>query len=442
MSAFAYLLSTLLGIVVTISLVLVQMSANRYLPQIIDLFFRWKVYLLPLCTFIFSIMYINISHQISSVHLPNLDIFLLFLSIGLLIPYFYLLFDFLKPVNIIKQMFHDAVKFMNQGKRKKMEERIVYIGRMGKSSIQYMTSEIPIVAVNSERDIMCKHLLLKKNLPDEWFDVDEQDFLGTPPQAVAEIKRNRTWLEMKIFHDFVTMFTFITSSPFKLRDVITSILINIRILGERAQDVGDEQTLNLSLKFFNTFCRLALNSKDRTIVYNIFYQYRLLAEELLNKNEGVSLKITNFIKYYGVLAEDSGLTYVLETAIYDLMMLNCAAYEKKSRIKKQLLTNFLNLGAMCRQKENMRVYKDFIKRCLMLGGFYLLNNDKEFLSEIIQNIKGTDLAIKEYVEEVEKELLEVAEPDFWEITDRIINFDYADATHREKIKEFMGMIEK
>lgn len=440
MSAFAYLLSTLLGIVVTVSLVLVQMTANRYLPQIIDLFFNWKVYLVPLCAFIFSIIYINISHQISLVCLLNLDLFLFFLCIGLLVPYFYLLFNFLKPVNIITRMSGDAIKFMNQGKRKKMEERIAYIGRMGKSSIQYMTSEIPIVAINSEKDIVCSHLNLKKTLSMAWFDVSEQDFLGTPQQAIVEIKKNKTWLEMKIFHDFITMFTFILNSPFKLRDVVTSILTNVRILGERAQESGDGQVLTLSLKFFNTFCRLALNSRDRAIVYNIFYQYRLLAEELLDKNEGTSLKIAFFIKYYGTLAEDSELPYVLETAIYDLMMLNRTAYRKNSGIKEPLLSNFLHLIGP--YKQNERIKKEFVKRCLILGGFYLLNNDVEFSSKIIRSIKDIGMGIEgaRVIKDIENEILEITDPDFWEITDRIINFDYVDAEHKAKIQEFVNKL--
>ncbi|OIN97357.1 hypothetical protein AUJ66_03575 [Candidatus Desantisbacteria bacterium CG1_02_38_46] len=437
MSPFAYLLSTLLGIVVTVSLVLVQMAANRYLPQIIDLFFNWKVYLVPFCTFIFSIVYINVSHQISFIHLPNLDIFLFFLSIGLLVPYFYLLFDFLKPANIIKRISNDAIKFLNQGRRKKMEEMIANIGRMGKSSIQYMISEIPIVAINSERNIMCRHLLLKNELSEEWFNVDEEDFPGTPPQAIAEIKKNKTWLEMKIFHDFVTMFTFILNSSYKLRDVITSILINVRILGEKAQEVDDRPTLNLSLKFFNTFCRLALNSRDRAIIYNIFYQYRLLAETLFKNYEGTSLRIASFIKYYGVTAEDAGVPYILETGIYDLMMLNCVTSEKKTGMRNALLDEFLSLGILYKKRKNERILRDFRKRCLMLGGFYLLKGDTVFALRITEVLKEMPM---EVIKEIERELLEVKDQDFWEITDRIINFDYVDAEHKAKIREFVDKL--
>lgn len=53
------------------------------------------------------------------------------------------------------------------------------------------------IAANSDRDIMCRHLQMKKELPEKWFEVNEIDFSGTPPQAIAEIRKNKTWLERR-----------------------------------------------------------------------------------------------------------------------------------------------------------------------------------------------------------------------------------------------------
>jgi hypothetical protein len=332
-------------------------------------------------------------------------------------------------------MAENAYKFMGRGKRKMAEEQIMNIGRMAKSSIQHMASEIPIVAINSEKEIMCRHLLMKKNLKEEWFDVDEDDFMGTPPQAIIEIKRNKTWVEMKIFHYFTIIFTYILNSPFKLRDVVTSMLVGLRMLGENAREVDDVPALSLSLKFFNTFCRLSLNSRDRSVMYNIFYQYRLLAEALLGKNDEASSRIAGSIKYYSAAFEDSGIPYVVEIGFYDLMMLNYAAHIKNSVMKEVLLNNFLSFGES--YKNNERIKKEFTKRCLMLGGFYLLNDNAEFSSKIIKFMKEAGLREMLKIKNIENEILAITEQDFWEITDRIINFDYVDAAQREKIKEFV-----
>jgi len=335
-------------------------------------------------------------------------------------------------------MVNTAIEALNKGKRKMLEDQIMNISRMAKSSVQHMISEVPIAAVNGERDVLVKYLLLKKEFSQGWFEVNESDFPGTPPQAIVEIKKNRTWLEMRTFHTFVPIFALILNSWYKLRDVVTSMLIAIRSIGEKAQETDDIPVINLALKFFNTFCRSALNAKDGTILYNILYQYRLFAEALLEKNEEISLRIVFFIKYYGEVAEDMGVPYVLETSIYDLMMLNYVAYEKKSRIKNAILDEFLSIGRLYKQTGNEKILRDFRKRCLMLGGFYLLKADSEFVSKISEVLKEVPIDI---MRKIEKELIEVNDPDFWEITDRIINFDYVGAAHKDKIRDLVSGLE-
>ena len=190
---------------------------------------------------------------------------------------------------------------------------------------------------------MVRYIDLKKGMPAEWFRIDSSDFPGSPPEAIDEINRNRTWLEVKVFQEFAVIFNLILSSWYKLRDVLTGILIAARTVGCKAQEAGDGHVVDLMVKFFNTFARLALNNSDRTVLYNIFYQYRLFAESLLSKNDGLSRRIARHIGYYGTLAEKLGQEYVLETSLYDIMMLVQAACGKKAANHAVLLEDFLGM---------------------------------------------------------------------------------------------------
>jgi len=427
------ILSTILGMGITIAFVLVQITASKYIPQIIDMFLRWRINFFPLALFIFSLISVNMNAS------PTQDLILLFACVISLVPYFYLLFEFLKPVNLIERMSDETLVALKKKDRGKTIDGIAKINKMAKSAVQMMISEVPLKSIELEREIIIQYLDIKKNFPSEWFLVDESVFPGTPPEAMEEINRNKVWLEMQIFHQFTVIFTLILSSWYKLRDVITGILITTRIIGERACEKGDIYVLNLTIKFFNTFIRLALNSNDRTVIYNIFYQYRLLAEFLLTKNEEMSVRIASYLRYYGRLAEDLGLNYVLETSLYDIMVLNQKAVEKNAGNIETLLNDFLCMYDQARKNGNKKLLFNLQKRYLMLGGFYLLKGRDGLAEKIKECLAGTNI---EEITETLQEIFEVRDPDFWEITDRIINFDYVDESHKDKIKEFVERLKK
>ena len=50
--------------------------------------------------------------------------------------------------------------------------------------------------------------------------------------------------------------------------------MNTRIMGETAGRRGDLNTLDLVIKFFNTYLRASINLSDVRTVYNVLFQYR------------------------------------------------------------------------------------------------------------------------------------------------------------------------
>ncbi len=242
---------------------------------------------------------------------------------------------------------------------------------------------------------------------------------------------------MKVFQEFAVIFNLILSSWYKLRDVLTGILIAARTVGCKAQEAGDGHVVDLMVKFFNTFARLALNNSDRTVLYNIFYQYRLFAESLLSKNDGLSRRIARHIGYYGTLAEKLGQEYVLETSLYDIMMLVQAACGKKAANHAVLLEDFLGMYDDAGKSGNDKLVFKLEKRYLMLAGFYILKNERSFADLIKRKLQTAGPRIKE----LEAQIMKEKDPDFWEVTDRIVNFDYVDSAQKEGIRKFMAELE-
>jgi len=428
------ILSTILGLAITIAFVLVQMTATKYISQVIDMFLRWKVNLLPVALFIFSLIFVNSVNTGAS---DTVSLILLLISVISLVPYFYALFGFLKSENLVDRMGEETVRALERGNRKKALDEILKLNKMSKSAIQRMKNEVPLRSADLVRDIMVRYIDLKKGMPAEWFRIDSSDFPGSPPEAIDEINRNRTWLEVKVFQEFAVIFNLILSSWYKLRDVLTGILIAARTVWCKAQEAGDGHVVDLMVKFFNTFARLALNNSDRTVLYNIFYQYRLFAESLLSKNDGLSRRIARHIGYYGTLAEKLGQEYVLETSLYDIMMLVQAACGKKAANHAVLLEDFLGMYDDAGKSGNDKLVFKLEKRYLMLAGFYILKNERSFADLIKRKLQTAGPRIKE----LEAQIMKEKDPDFWEVTDRIINFDYVDSAQKEGIRKFMAELE-
>ncbi len=64
-------------------------------------------------------------------------------------------------------------------------------------------------------------------------------------------------------------------SVIDLKEVCWHIAMNSRIIGEAAAfERRDMNTLDLVIKFFNTYLRAAINKKVVNTVYVVLYQYR------------------------------------------------------------------------------------------------------------------------------------------------------------------------
>ncbi len=448
LTSIACALSTVLAITITLALIVVELTASRYTPKLIDLFIEAKANLLLLAVFISTIIYcFYVANTITPDFGPRFGILtcliLMTLCLASLIPYIFFVFSFLAPTSIISKIQARALGSLKQDPRKatpegnpklRFSQSLEQISDIAKGSLRINDTSVALSSVWSLMDISASCLERKPQQPQQWFNVEPGVFLGPSEEYVSRIEQERSWVEVKVLRELQGIFS---SSLGGSREVATAVAVSARRLGESALSAGDETVVELVVKHFNTFLREAINGQQKGIIYNLLAEYRSLAEYLLDSRPELAVRISHHLCYYASVAEAQGVEFVAETVAYDLQVLNRVAYQQDCPLTADLLAAFLGLGATLRSRGFSPALAGVYKMWLALGAFYL-SVGAELLQEQVQaalhQVEPDVLAM------LGEELLSVTEPEFWEITDRGVNFDYLDPDLRPPLREFLKQL--
>jgi len=117
------------------------------------------------------------------------------------------------------------------------------------------------------------------------------------PESLRELERQKLWFEWKVLRHLRSVFS---ESLNHLPEMAHVVAIESRYVGEAALRRDDRAVVAVVVKYFNTYLRGALNGHDVRACYNIFNQYRLLAELLLRQGwSELALTIAQHFAYYG-----------------------------------------------------------------------------------------------------------------------------------------------
>ena len=448
LTAIAGTLATLVAITITLVLIVVQLTANRYTPKLIDLFIEAKVNLLLLAVFIFTIIYcFYVVHTIKPEFAPCTGILvcLVLMTVCLvsLIPYLFFVLDFMEPNNIISKIESRALGSLKQGTGRsssgqkvklRFSQSLEQITDIAQGSLRINDSSVALASVWALRDISQSYLEDKSQQPAQWFRVEKGIFLGLSQEYVSRIEQERSWVEVKVLRELQTIFH---SAREGFVEVATAVAVSTRHIGEKALRSGDEAVIELVVKYFNTSLRKAINAEEKHVIYNVLDQYRLLAEGFVSPWPELALRISHHFCYYARAAERQGLTFIAETVAYDLKVLNQAAYRQDCRRAADLLAILLSLAELLQSRGFQRPLAGVYKMWLALGAFYLSEEASslyEQLQQALHQVEPTTLA------RLGKELLGVSEPEFWEITDRGVNFDYIEPDLRPYLRELLKQL--
>jgi hypothetical protein len=417
------------------------------------MFFRDKTNLAIMGFFVVACLdAVWMSLSVSSRYVPRATIVftLLVVTAGLLllIPYFAYVFDFLEPEKVILRLGQHALDgALGRGsfERARLETRQVatmtsleHLADVAVNAVAQKDKVIASSAVAAKRELAVHYLTVKPRLPAEWFLLvdktrENPDFIALAPNSLHDLEKQRTWLEWKTLRHFRSVFA---ESLKQLPEMAHVVAIETRYIGEAALQVGDRAALQATIKFFNTYIRTSLNARDVRAAYNTLHQYRQLAEQVIRAGHfDLALEIGRYLKYYGQTAHAMDLGFVTETAAYDLEALCERACELGAGCHDALLRVFLEVDKEPETKSEEKTLRGVRKAQIKLATYYLLQGQEEHARAIQRDMRHER---PERLASIRAELEAITARDFWEVTDRGVNFDYLDAPQKEKLAIFFG----
>ena len=258
-------------------------------------------------------------------------------------------------------------------------------------------------------DALCSFSLhygqCKKSMFLHWYYIpawirQSSDFLTLSDEAIADLIARKTWLEWKIFRQYMMLFN---ESIDLLKEVCYHVAMNTRIIGEGSchPDRGDLYSLDLSIKFFNTYIRSAITKNVVHTVYIVLFQYRKLAESLIiygkelkrdksKYNLGTSLEdrvlqIAKYMRYYSVEVMNRKLFFLVEVISHDIRYLCELASNLDSVVHDKLLDVFMTVFDTTDTTAPENAIRGFRRAQVCLATAYLLNNKINFAKKVYED---------------------------------------------------------
>ena len=455
LGSLAQVVVAVLGIAITVVSIVVQLAATRYTPRIAEMFFRDKKNLAIMGFFVVAcINAVWVSIVVTTGFVPRATVAMTTVvvtaSLLLLIPYFAYVFAFLDPEKVIKRIGHqvlDAVLARGVARRDRndldVRQASCVAGLEHLSDIAVNTAAqkdkiIATGAVTALREFAVKFLKVKAGLPAEWFVLGARihgnpDFIALAPDSLRSLESKKVWVEWKVLHQFRSVFS---EALDHLPELAHVVAIETRYIAEEALRHGDREVLVLAIRYFNTYLRSALNQRDVRACYNICHQYRLLAEHIMRKGHGdLVLEIGRCLAYYGQTAHKADLGFVTETAAHDLAVLCERAFVHDVACHDSLLGIFLEIDKEAETHAQEQTLRGVRKAQVKLATFYISKGAVAHADRISADMRGEK---PERMASIRAELVAVSDREFWEVTDRGVNFDFLEPFRKEKLDEFFA----
>lgn len=446
MGSLAEVLAAILGLSLTVVAIVVQLASARYPAKIVDLFMFDRVNVSVFGFMAASCIYVVLV-PLFAVDEPPLITTTIALALavgnfGLLLPYFGHVFAFLEPTNLITKIERRAARILDLAHRAELDPRQLRLAqREAAASVERIADNCMAAVAQSDRNLalhsvrtlelsVVHYLAVKPSMPAAWREIDA-DFFGTlAREFIDEIVAHGTWLEAKSLLELERV---VRKSLAEMSEVVSQIATSTRRIGEAAIAGGDDDALDLTIRFFNTYIRHGLNARNVRAVYNILYEYRLLAADVFSANPALGKRIVEHLVYYGRTANDLGMPFVTVTCAHDVRVICQDVHGLDGVSFEELLDLFLTLDQPSERKSEEVALIGVRKAQSILGAFFL-QHDRDDLAEKIRHDmrheNGARLAA------IRDEVLLVRERKFWEITDRGHNFDYVDHTLRPHFLSF------
>lgn len=450
-ASLAGTVAAVFGIVVTVVAIVVQLAAERF-PGVVRRFLADTTNQVTLGGYITACVGgVWGSVAIKPDFAPTTGIVVMLvvttLALASMAPYLGYVFRFLEPSSLIRRIRRQAVS----GARRA-------IPRLDRAAVEAIQSDtidaleeladitthslanrerlVAGAAVGAVRDFVLDYLAIKGDLHDAWFILGDAALrnphvVALDPASRARFERRRTWVEWKALRQLLAAHDQALQGSPELAYVVA---IDTRYIAVEAARRGDTEVLNLTMRFLNSYVRSTLNAGDVRAAYNLFNQYRLTLEALVAQGRGEAVvEAVGYMTYYGHLAWDMKLPFVVETVAHDMSALCQQAAAARTDYADKLLDSLLELDRPLRLESMEGSLLGVRKAQAKLATWFLSVGDQARADRIANDMASEP---SERLETAYDQLARATVQEFWEVTDRGQNFDYLPREQRDWLGRF------
>ncbi len=450
------IITSVLGIAITVVAIIVELASNRYTHRITELFVREPINFSVMGFFVVTALYglwvnlIMADAEAGAGFFPHVSVSvctaMLTLCLLILLPYFAFVFEFLNPINIVKRIREKTLiaiedHALNAARVRAAQEEAVrgleQLADVSLNAMEHKDKGVSMAGVDALHELIVSYQRLRPKLPEGWFAIDGRlahnpDFVSMAPEVLEELGQRRIWLEWKVLRGYQSLYN---EALNKMRDINYLIAINSRLIARAAWEYENTQLFELVVKFFNTYLRSAINAHDIRTAYNVLNQYRSVAEESIRHDPSGAraIEIAKYFKYYGLLSFNAKLPFILETVAYDMCSLIEFAFDAKCPATSQLLRIFLQVDKESENETQETALRGVRKAQLKLASYFLVCGDERLARDVFRDMRDER---PERLASIRDELLAVESREFWEVSDRGENFDYLNPERKEMLLAF------
>jgi hypothetical protein len=432
---------------VTISIVIVavvfgiQMTSSRYSPRIIGLFTRNLWNALVLSVSLASILYtFLVRAEIKPTYVPMWSVavaeVLALVNFAILLPYVGYIFEVMRAETLVKSIRRRAGRELRgavagrkvHARREGLLTSLAQATDIALGSIQL--GDMPVCIFSIEvvgRFLADDYMKVKSGFAPDWFAVSHAEVPGASDQIIAEVNRARTWVEYTVLSSFVDM---VGLTPIHRREAMYAISLATRDLGLAATAVGDPETVELCIRFFNTYLRVALNRMAPTFASSTMNEYRRLAIGSLEWRPDLAVESAAHLLRYGRHFDQSGMPAIFGAAAEDVADLAIEAegrdHEVTRRLARLLVDNLAELLPDARPIGLNGLFKAVSKLAC-----WAMAEGKQDVAEIL--VAGIAAAPPDFVDAALTRMETLEDGLFWEVNERVVAFDWVEEALRCQI---------
>ncbi|KAL0251328.1 hypothetical protein GEMRC1_000541 [Eukaryota sp. GEM-RC1] len=331
-----------------------------------------------------------------------------------------------------------------------------------------------IFAINSDQQTLFKTIdslsficltygLAKVNLPSEFFEVSfslrsKMDMNSLSVDSIARISKQQTWLEWLVLRRYQSYIQQAVATGQPNPALIAHISRHLRRIAVASIYRKDIHVFDLCVRFFNTFIRVFITSKDLRSISNVLFEYRNLGSKTLfissrlhhQLNVRPNLKdsfflpdmldskvvtIGQFLRYYSIVCLESDIGTVSEVIAHDCGYLVAEAFKLRRSCHDDLLALFLTIDDTAETTKQVTSLRGIRRAQIKLAVSYLVHGQMRHARLIQQDMNDEP---HERLQSIWQELTSIQSQEFYEISDRGSDDNYLTDQQKEKLPLFFS----